>query len=88
MSGKKISVRLSQAQLHYLARATFLPTELRELAASVTAVRVFSIDTETAERFRDVFTERLARVGFDTDYALTEEGVILEELIDAFFPEP
>ncbi len=37
-----------------------------------------------AEEFRDAFTDQLAKVGFDEAYAITEEGKLLEDLIDRF----
>lgn len=43
-----------------------------------------SLDDATAERCRDGFTEKLAQVGFDSDYDLTDEGEMLEDLIDRF----
>ncbi len=47
---------------------------------------VLSTSREIAEEFRDAFTDRLARYGFDAQYELTEEGKLLEDLIDRFFP--
>lgn len=85
--GGTVSVQLSPAQRDYLSLATYLPTELREVVAS-TPVSGLTIDTETADRFRSAFTDRLAQVGFDSDYGLTDEGALLEELIDAFFKVP
>jgi hypothetical protein len=38
-----------------------------------------------AEQLRGYLTDRLPVVGFDKDYSLTEEGQILQELIDRFF---
>jgi len=45
---------------------------------------ILSVDDQTAERFRECFTERLAAAGFKRDYGLTPEGAILEELIVRF----
>lgn len=39
-----------------------------------------------AEEFRNIFTERLAKIGFDENYELTTEGRMLEDLIDKFSP--
>ena len=70
--------------------ASYLPDDLRSLVEQVlsdTSARTvaLALDELTAERFRAVFTERLAQAGFDSVYGLTEEGVLLEELIDRFF---
>jgi hypothetical protein len=44
-----------------------------------------SLTTQEAETLREYFTERLAQVGFDTEYKLTHEGIMLERLIDELF---
>lgn len=38
-----------------------------------------------AEKFRSIFTDQLAKVGFGVDYELTGEGRTLEGLIDHFY---
>ena len=84
------SVRLSAAQRAYLVDADYLPADLRdtivaELGATTTmGSATIELDPEVAERFRAVFTERLAQAGFDPSYKLTDEGAALEELIDVF----
>ncbi len=47
--------------------------------------RSLSLLPDEAEQLRGYFTLRLARVGFDADYRVTEEGRILEGLIDRLF---
>jgi hypothetical protein len=49
--------------------------------------RLLKLDREIAERFRDEFTTRLAKVGFGRDYEPTREGKLLENLIDRFAAE-
>jgi hypothetical protein len=46
------------------------------------------LDPAGAEVLRDHLTERLARVGFDADYKLNKEGIILEKLIDSLYVPP
>jgi len=46
---------------------------------------VVQLNATEAETLRDLLTERLATVGFDKDYVLTDEGRALEALIDKFF---
>lgn len=89
------AVRLSAAQRAYLLEADYLPADLRHIVAESAAITAsgrmaMDLEPEVAERFRSAFTERLAEVGLGLEYELTEEGVRLEELIDAFFdvPEP
>ena len=42
---------------------------------------------EEVEKMRDIFTEKLAISGFDENYLLTNEGVLLESLIDKLYIE-
>jgi hypothetical protein len=72
----------------YLRNAAFLPDELARIV-HVAAARedneiVISLSRETSEQFRTVFTEHLAKVGFDDAYDPTSEGKVLESLIDLF----
>lgn len=83
-------MRLSQAQCAYLHAADYLPANIRAVisakaaATSQVSGMTLQVDADFAERARSAFTERLAQVGFDQDYELTGEGVVLEELIDLF----
>jgi hypothetical protein len=82
------TVRLSKIHSTYLANTQFLPEDLERIVSTAETsedeVRVLRLDPDTAERFRDEFTTRLARVGFDTNYEPTREGKLLEDLIDRF----
>jgi hypothetical protein len=82
------TVRLSKVDLTYLTNAKFLPEDLERIVSTAEASdneeRVLKLDRNTAERFRDEFTNRLARVGFGPDYEPTREGKLLEDLIDRF----
>ena len=72
----------------YLRNATFLPDELTRIVNATEGGEdnevVISLSREMSERFREVFTEHLARVGFDYAYEPTNEGKLLEALIDRF----
>jgi hypothetical protein len=76
--------------MDYLAGAIFLPARLRaECPRRPTDVHdagPIEIDaaTATADAVQSALTDRLGQVGFDADYDLTEEGAMLENLIDAF----
>jgi len=89
MDQELVSIRLARPEIEYLATADFLPSELRNIVRDAThgpeAGAVLAVSRVFAEQFRESFTERLAQVGFDSDYALTEEGSLLEGLIDRFF---
>lgn len=81
-------IRLSPSQREYLMRAQFIPTSIMVVVHAALvggSPDQFEIDGVLAEAFRDVLTERLAKVGFDGDYGLTAEGKILEGLVDALF---
>jgi len=87
MSGALRSVRLSGLQMAYLANATYLPFQLREAVTNATDAGdagPITIDAETADAMQSALTDRLGEAGFDAAYDLTEEGEMLEELIDAF----
>lgn len=91
MSDATRSVRLSADQDEYLRNATYLPPRLREVietAAPDFGASRIGVNGEIADAFQSVLTERLAEVGFDADYDLTNEGERLEELIDVFGGEP
>lgn len=82
------TLKLSKMDFTYLVSTKFLPEDLgRILTTAQTSDdegRVLRLDQDTAERFRDEFTTRLARVGFDSNYEPTHEGKLLEDLIDRF----
>ena len=82
------TIRLSKLDVTYLASAQFLPDDLSRIVRGAKTAdddaRLLEMDRATAERFRDEFTVRLAKVGFGPDYEPTREGKLLEELIDRF----
>lgn len=72
----------------YLTNTTFLDGHLQRILNSGedagNGTYELRVSREVSERFREAFTERLAKVGFDRVYNLTNEGRMLEELIDRF----
>ena len=82
------SVQISVDLCSYLRSATYLPADLRDMLQErlpdCGQAATWSLNADIAERFRDCFTERLAQAGFDSDYNLSSEGAVLEELIDRF----
>jgi hypothetical protein len=88
-SQKHGTVRLAGREAMYLRNAAFLPDELARIVKAAKDSEdngiVISLSPEISERFREVFTEHLAAVGFDGDYEPTSEGNILEALIDRFY---
>lgn len=75
----------------YIKNMSILPTDLAPVIDSAGMVAdkgvTIMVSREMSERFRTIFTEQLARVGFDRHYELTREGRLLESLIDRFFVE-
>jgi hypothetical protein len=85
-------VDLTRDEVDYLRAAGLLPPTLLECLEDVRwqsdAAGTFEVSAATAEEFREAFTERLARVGFDESYEPTAEGKLLEDLIDRFHEGP
>jgi hypothetical protein len=78
-------VRLSASEIKYLCKADFLPRDVKEKIQTCDSEgRTFAVEEELAEECRSTFTQRLAEVGFDLNYEPTEEGRLLESLIDKF----
>ncbi len=89
MEANYILIPLLEHEAKYLKEAIFLGAELNnitnEMVWSSSTSAQLKITIDTAEKFRDKFTERLATAGFDIDYELTAEGYLLEKLIDIFY---
>lgn len=88
-SEKRGTVHLSGRETMYLRNAAFLPDELARIIKAAKDVEdngiLISLSPQMSERFREVFTEHLAKVGFDEAYEPTSEGKVLEALIDRFY---
>ena len=82
-------IELSGREIMYLKSTSFLPPELAQIIHTSLPLHgdkhVVTLSQDVAERFRDEFTNRLAKVGFDPDYEPTSEGKMLEGLIDRFY---
>jgi len=71
-----LKLNLSKEKIHL---AKYLNNNLVDDKAFV------EIPDDISDEIRDWAGEKLQKVGFDINYDLTEEGVILEELIDLFY---
>ena len=85
----KVTIVLSDEELTYLTAGAWLPISLATVLRSAD-VRTgdrhrLSMSRGEAEVLRSTFTERLAAIGFDTEYAVNDEGRMLEDLIDRFY---
>lgn len=83
-------LKLNKIEYSYLFRASFLPSDLKNLL-SISWKQVenddflLTLTEDQVDEFRDLFGEQLQIVGFDEDYKPTYEGELLESLIDKFF---
>jgi hypothetical protein len=83
-------VRLSKTDVTYLLQSRVLPGALAQSLEALRATAdeqqvALPVSREVAERVRASLTELAARVGFDGQYAQTDEGRLIEALIDRFF---
>lgn len=81
-------IDLPRKQFEYLDGSDFLSREqlgvIRQGKWRSPNSVSLQLPDEVAEEFREVFTNQLAKVGFDEAYEATEEGGLLEDLIDLF----
>lgn len=88
MSAAVRCIDMPRKYFDYLSDADFLSASERELIHAGKWKSSHSITLQLpdalAEEFREKFTEQLAMAGFDEDYELTQEGELLEGLIDLF----
>ena len=89
MDNRSIRVELSRIQADYIRglepSGDTMKRAIESFRNSNQDRVLIEVVPEVAEELRSVFTERLAQVGFGNRYQLTNEGRILEELIDLFF---
>lgn len=81
-------VGLMRSEVDYLSKSGLLPVALLEHLEDIQwgsgVTGTLDVSVAVAEQFREAFTEQLAKVGFDEAYEPTEEGRLLENLIDRF----
>ena len=89
MMNNQQTFHLSLEEAEYISKLVLDDSSLRDSLRSRPEIRegrgTLILDHAEAERMRDYFTDRLARVGFDEDYKPNEEGAILERLTDKLF---
>ena len=88
MTTSDVAVGISGREWTYLRNTTFLPANLQEIVrhADVNGNKyVVRVSREVAEQFRSAFSERLTSRGIDLNYEPTNEGRLLEDLIDRFY---
>ncbi len=83
-------VKLNKKQFDYLNDSLIKMQESLKLKLYIVdKAQYILIETneETADEIRDWANEELQKKGFNIDYDLTNEGKILESLIDSFYVE-
>lgn len=83
-----IEIELTEKEHSYIFQTSFLPENFRSMLSAVkhqNDVYLLKVSEEHADEIRDLCGEQLQIVGFDEKYKLTQEGKILESLIDKFF---
>jgi len=82
-------VKLTKKQLDYLSYHLSEEQEILRLKLQIRkeAQFIIDVDEDTADEIRDWASDKLQKKGFDVNYELTDEGKILEELIDLFYIE-
>lgn len=83
-----LKVKLNNKEYSYIHKAKFLDENYRKLFSfpqKENTDYVLKFSEDQVDELRDLCGEQLQVVGFDENYELTEEGKILESLIDKFF---
>lgn len=81
-------IELNKNEYSYLCESTFLDEKHKDLLFSGQLNDnnyLIRVTENQADEIRDLCGEQLQLVGFNEEYILTEEGKILESLIDKFF---
>lgn len=81
-------VKLKTYQFDYLNKNLSDKQDVIELNWKIQKRNDFvfvEIESEDADKIRDWAIDEQSLLGFDSNYELTEEGTILQELIDVFF---
>lgn len=83
-----MKITITKTQFEYLTKHLF--SALPELAIRATVVpkgkmMEVTADGDTIDEIREWALEFMQEVGFDTSYEPTDEGKILESIIDAFY---
>ena len=75
-------IKLNTIEINFLREQ--LPTNLKGMISGSIDAEIL-ISKDNADTLRDFFGEKLQEIGFDENDNPTNEGVILETLIDKFY---
>jgi hypothetical protein len=73
--------RLTKGQADYLLRCTDLPGDVRKVLTPARSADVSLLRNERDDIVEELGT-RLQKFGFDADWTPTEEGAMIESIID------
>ena len=81
-----IRIKLNKNEYQYLHRMKFISKSSAIISnPKEKDILIFECTEDQADEIRDKCGEKLQFVGFNEKYELTEEGILLETLIDKFF---
>ncbi len=81
-------IKITQSQKEYIVNNLLESKKLLSIfdnSSRGNDVYYIDITEDEADKIRDLCCDKLDEVGFDEKYELTDEGRILEELIDVFY---
>jgi len=85
------NVALDEIEYRYIIDSDFIPhaflLNLKDALINEDGKYLLEINETKSDEFRDLLIERLQLRGFDANYKITSEGMILERLIDKFYIE-
>jgi hypothetical protein len=87
MSDENLHLVLNEDQARYLASREWLPGELqRRFGPQQSRNSPFVMSLAERRALLDALGSALQRIGFTADYGVTDEGSMIEEIIDALSP--
>lgn len=84
-----MKIELDKREYNYLLKADFLSDEILKALSKFQTTEdskiLLDLSEDIVDQIHEEFEDRLQYSGFDKNYELTEEGMIVEGLLDKFF---
>lgn len=84
-----MKILLNKDEFNYVIKSKLIPVGVLKLIKESKKESkdkiICQISEDDADMIRDLFLDELQIIGFDKEYKLTKEGIIIESLIDKFF---
>lgn len=81
-------INLTKDEYQYLIKANFIDKSVKTILSNIYQKNDHKIQVDLPENLIDsifvILENRLQEIGFDNNYNLTDEGSIIEKLIDKF----